>query len=111
MKDINISVTGIVIKGKEYGRTIGFPTVNLDIKNFEIKEGIYAGSGELGGQIYRAGIVVGTEGNIEAHLIGYSGDAYGERVTLKIEKFLRDFKNFDTEEELIEQIKKDTTKC
>lgn len=81
----------------------------------ELKElppyGIYAGVGVLEGVEYRAGIIVDPSGGVEAHLIGYNGDAYGKRVELVLNKFLREFKKFDTEEELIIQIKKDIEQC
>ena len=107
-------ISGIVIKGDGYGKKLGFPTVNLKI-NTEVKpmykEGVYTGSALLDGVTYRAGIVVGPHDKIEAHLIGYNGNAYGEDVILEAEKFLREYKKFDTEEELINQIKKDIEQC
>lgn len=107
-------ITGKVIKGDGYGRKIGFPTVNLesegDTKEL-LPEGVYAGTAMLEGKEYRAGIVIGPGNKIEAHLIDYKGDAYGKRVALKINNFLREFKKFDTEEELIIQITKDINQC
>ncbi len=106
------TISGIIIKGDGYGKKLGFPTVNLETKEKEFPpDGVYAGVGFLEGKEYRAGIVVGPHGKIEAHLIGFNGDAYGKEVTLEIKKFLREFKKFDTEEELIIQIKKDIEQC
>lgn len=103
---------GIVSKGAGYGRTIGFPTVNITQGNpVEIKHGVYSGKAILDGKEYRAGIVVGPEERIEAHLIGYDGDAYGKEVEIIVEKFLREFKEFGTEEELKAQIAKDLESC
>ncbi|MBI2627656.1 riboflavin kinase [Candidatus Nomurabacteria bacterium] len=105
-------ISGKVIKGDGYGRKIGFPTMNLEANTKELpKAGVYAGIGNLDGIDYRTGIVVGPEDKLEAHLIGYNGDAYGKQVTLKIEKFIREYKKFNTEEELIIQIKKDLKLC
>jgi riboflavin kinase/FMN adenylyltransferase len=115
--------SGKVVRGDGYGRKIGFPTVNLDIGEVELPpSGVYFGYATLDENNYKAGIVInkdlegkstsyGTGKKIEAHLIGYSGDAYGKIVMLKIEKFIREFKNFETEKELIEQITKDIEIC
>ena len=103
---------GKVIKGEGYGRKIGFPTVNLEVlTNIFPLPGVYAGVAVLNGKEYRSGIVIGPVGKVEAHLIGYSGNAYGKEVTLKIKKFLRKFKEFKTEKALIAQIKKDLKAC
>ena len=108
---MNYVITGKVIEGDGYGRKIGFPTANLETKRTQTKEfppeGVYAGVAVLGDKEYRAGIVVDPNNKLEAHLIEFTGDIYGKTLTLKLEKFLRRFKKFDTQEELIAQIKKD----
>ncbi len=109
---MNYTISGKVIHGDGYGKKLGFPTVNLEVISKDLPEGgVYAGEALLDGKVYRAGIVIGPENKIEAHLIGYEGDAYGKEVTLNTHKFLRAFKKFDTEEELIIQIKKDIDLC
>ena len=110
--DIKYVLVGRVIHGDGYGRKIGYPTVNLDTELKDLpKDAVYAGSGLLDGMEYRAGIIIGPNKKIEAHLIGYNGDAYGKIVELRINKFLREYKKFDTEGELIIQIKKDISLC
>ena len=109
-------LSGKVIRGDGYGRKIGFPTANLEVMGQELpEEGVYSGEAMLENKKYKAGIVIGPKVNnqqkVEAHLIGYEGDAYGKNVTLEINKFLRGYKTFDTEEELILQIKKDIKIC
>jgi riboflavin kinase/FMN adenylyltransferase len=106
------TISGIVIHGDGYGKKLGFPTVNLltNLTKFPPK-GVYAGTAELEGKVYRAGIIIGPSDKIEAHLIGYDGDAYDKEVTLTTEKFLREYKTFYTEKELISQIKKDIEQC
>ena len=106
------TISGKVIRGDGYGRKLGFPTINLGIDTETLPpEGVYAGKVILDHKEYRAGIVFGPREKVEAHLIGYNGDAYGKEVTLEVNKFLREYKKFDTEEELIEQIGKDLKKC
>jgi FAD synthase len=105
-------IVGSVIRGDGYGRKLGFPTVNLEMNTEALPpEGVYAGTAILDEVEYRAGIIIGPKEKVEAHLIGYDGDAYGKIVSLELNKFLRAYKNFDTEQELIIQIKKDITKC
>lgn len=119
------TIFGKVIKGDKYGRNIGFPTINLDRKDFLRLEkkpafGVYAGKVQLMSNTrcltYRAGIVIGPLDKkglpkIEAHLIGYKENAYGKKVTFEINKFIRKFKKFKTEKELIKQIEKDLERC
>jgi riboflavin kinase / FMN adenylyltransferase len=112
---MNYIITGTVIRGDGYGRKIGFPTVNLEIEEAKKKElpgrGVYAGKATLEGVEYRAGIVLDPKDKVEAHLIEYEGDAYGKKVVLNLEKFIREYRNFDTEAELINQITEDIQKC
>jgi len=96
------------MKGRGYGRKIGFPTINVNSKS-KMRHGVYAGTVTLGKKKYRAGIVIGE--NAEAHLLGYKGNAYGKIATIEPQKFLRKFKKFKTEKELITQIKKDLRDC
>ncbi len=100
-------ISGIVVKGDQYGRKLGFPTVNLDVETKDLSAGVYSGVGVLEGATYKAAIVINDTGRTEAHLIGYNRDAYEKEVTLEIKKFIREYKKFETEAELIEQIKKD----
>lgn len=109
---MNYRISGIVVRGQGYGRKIGFPTVNLDMHGAELPHpGIYAGTAVLGGREYRAGIIIGPGEKAEAHLMGFHGDVYGREVTLEVKKFLREFREFETEEALIIQIKKDLALC
>ena len=108
---MNYIIKGKVIRGDGYGKKLGFPTINLDTKNKLPRAGIYSGLAILKDTEYRAGIVIDPHGKVEAHLIGYVGDAYGKIVTLKIENFLREYKKFKTEKDLITQIKKDIEQC
>lgn len=105
-------ITGKVIKGDGYGRKLGFPTMNLENDGKHLPEyGIYSGNAMLGGKKYRAAIVIASGNKVEAHLLGYSGDAYGQEVSLELTRFLREYRKFGTEEELIKQIKEDILQC
>lgn len=104
-------IEGKVIEGEKYGRVLGFPTANLDTKLENFSPGIYGGKGVINRKIYRAAIVISPEGRVEAHLLGYRGDAYGKILTLKLKKRLRNYMKFETEEELVKQIGKDVRMC
>lgn len=112
---MNYVLKGVVVRGDRYGRKIGFPTANLEVKDQQLpKDGVYAGVATMEDKKYKAGIVIGLENKsgkkVEAHLLGYDGDAYGKEVVLEIGKFLREYKKFDSEEKLITQIKEDLKK-
>ncbi|MBP6883892.1 MAG: riboflavin kinase [Candidatus Pacebacteria bacterium] len=105
-------ITGKVIRGDGYGRKIGFPTANLDVGSPKLPSaGVYGGKAIINRHTYRAGIIINDAGKVEAYLFGYRGDAYEKEMTLKLRNFIREFKKFDTEAELITQIKKDLKQC
>jgi riboflavin kinase/FMN adenylyltransferase len=105
-------VDGIVVVGDERGGTLGFPTANLAVESQVLVPafGIYAGAA-LGTQ---AAVSIGTnphygghERRIEAHLLDFNGDLYGQRLTVELWQRLRDEQAFSSEAELIEQIARD----
>ena len=112
-------IEGKVIRGEGYGKKLGFPTANLDRKQFvkdkmELPLGIYAGVAFLHHlkKIRKAAIVIGPYDKkklpkIEAHILGFKGRLYGKKLTLYLYSFLRPFQTFKTKKLLIAQIKKD----
>ena len=109
-------LTGIIVHGKHLGRTIGFPTANLKPDApFSGQRGVYAGrfTGENGvNQMCMVNIgthptVPEGEPTIEAHLLDYSGDLYGQRVTIELTDFLRPERRFPSLEALKEQLTSD----
>ncbi len=111
-------IKSTVRHGKALGRTLGFPTVNLDFEEDRavLSYGVYLAKVLLNDRTFPAVVNIGlrptAEMNaetpkIEAHIIGFEGDLYGESITLEFIKKLRDEKKFDSLEELKEQVEKD----
>ena len=105
-------VEGVVVSGDQRGGTLGFPTANLrvDPELLVPANGIYAGAA-LG---HRAATSIGTnphyggtERRVEAFLLDFAGDLYGQRVIVELWQRLRDEQAFASEAELIEHIGRD----
>lgn len=113
------TVRGSVRKGEQRGRTLGFPTANLEPENEVLPAaGVYAGWVRFldsPGVPTAAVMNVGTrptfehEGRVvaEAHLIGFDGDLYGRRLEVSFEHHLRPERRFDGVDALRAQIRAD----
>jgi riboflavin kinase / FMN adenylyltransferase len=111
------SLSGVVVKGQQLGRTLGYPTANLELsENLVVPaDGIYAGDAETPHGNFRAAIsigyrptVQGTHRTIEAFLMDYPGDSlYGISIRISFERKLRDELKFDSLEELTAQMARD----
>jgi riboflavin kinase/FMN adenylyltransferase len=110
------TIRGEVTHGDKRGRTIGFPTANIYLKqHLEPARGVYAVTARLpDGQavkgvanIGQRPTVGGTESRMEAHLFDYAGDLYGAEVTVALLHFLREEKKFGSFDELKGQILQD----
>jgi len=104
-----LEVEGVVVSGDARGGTLGFPTANLRIEHSLLVPafGIYAGEA----LDHRAAISIGlnphyggTERRIEAFLLDFTGDLYGQRVIVELWDRLRDEASFGSEAALIAQI-------
>lgn len=110
----NYSLSGEVIKGDQRGRTIGFPTANLDVWEEKVipANGVYATWVDLpNGERWMAATNVGVRPTvdgqsmrIEAHLLGFEGDLYGQNLGLEFVQRVRGEKRFSGLEELKKQI-------
>jgi riboflavin kinase/FMN adenylyltransferase len=103
---------GVVVEGDRRGRGLGFPTANLQLAAGLVvpPNGIYAGS-TLG---KRAAVSIGVnphygapERRIEAYLLDFDGDLYGETLRVELWRFLREEAAFADERGLVEQIGRD----
>jgi riboflavin kinase / FMN adenylyltransferase len=109
---------GMVSHGDQRGRGIGFPTANLEYAREKVipAGGIYACWAYLGDKKYKAAINVGTNPtftpnkrtlNVEAYLLDFDRDIYGEIMRLEFIARLRDELKYDSVDALIKQIHAD----
>lgn len=100
-------IIGKVSEGNKKGREFGFPTANIALTE-KIDSGVYRGSVIVGEKIYKSAIFVWPDKPVlEAYLLDFSGDLYGQELTVEIIDKVREVIKFDDEKELIEQIKAD----
>jgi riboflavin kinase / FMN adenylyltransferase len=105
-------VDGVVVGGDRRGGTLGFPTANLRVDPTLLvpSYGIYAGAVDDKRAAVSIGVnphYGGTERRIEAYLLDWEGDLYGDRLVVELWTRLRDERAFDSEAELIAQIARD----
>src|SRR5262245_52251067 len=110
---------GIVTRGDERGRELGFPTANVSVPGDILlpADGIYAGWFERAdGSVHQAAISLGRRPTfyaeahaslLEAHLLDFDGDLYGERVKVRFVARLRGELKFDSVDALVAQIARD----
>lgn len=109
--------SGTVKKGKQLGRTIGFPTANIEIEEeYKLipKNGVYVVKGLYNKQILFGMMNIGTRPTIdgenqtiEVNFFEFNEDIYNETITIEILEFIRDEHKFDSIETLKNQIQKD----
>jgi len=110
------SVSGIVIEGRQLGRTIGFPTANIkpDSRYKLIPaNGVYAVEVRLEDKLYPGMLSIGSNPtvnddnsfrSIEVHILDFDNDIYGQNISVIFRKKLRDEKKFDNLKQLMEQM-------
>lgn len=111
---------GVVVRGDRRGQELGFPTANLLHGRYAAvpADGIYAGwchrRGEAHTAAHMAAVSIGTnptfsgrERRVEAYLLDFDGDLYGERVALDFVAHLREQRTYPAVEPLVAQIRED----
>ncbi|MEM9330135.1 MAG: bifunctional riboflavin kinase/FAD synthetase [Pseudomonadota bacterium] len=110
-------VSGEVIKGKQLGRTLGYPTANLLLPvETRLAHGIYAVRVKLqDGSLMQGVASYGRrptfdhgEALLETHIFDFSGDLYGQTLTILLDSWLRGEEKFDSAEALVVQMDKDS---
>lgn len=111
------TLEGIVVRGEQKGRELGFPTANVEVGNPEKalpREGVYAAYGWVGGQRIPGLLHLGPRPTfpgfaptIELHLLDWSGDLYGHHLRVEVIDRIRDIRPFPSVEALVEAIRGD----
>lgn len=111
------NLTGTVVKGRQLGRTIGYPTANLQVDD-AVKlipaNGVYAVDVQYNGQLLSGmtnigfrPTVAGENQTVETYIFDFDNDIYGEHLTLRFREFIRPEQKFSGLPALVEQLKND----
>lgn len=109
---------GRIVSGYKVGRTIGFPTANIEVDSpYKLlpKVGVYAVWVELLGKRYKGMLYIGKRPTlqngdnltIEVNILGFSGNAYNDEITVSFVYAVREDKTFECVEALREQLERD----
>lgn len=110
------SVSGEVIYGRQNGHKIGFPTANIDAKDYVLPQnGVYGAKVYIDGRVYLGMANLGfnptfktlTKASLEVNIFDFDEDVYGKVITIAFIKKIRVEKKFESVDKLIEQLKKD----
>ena len=113
------SITGRVVRGKQLGRTLGFPTANIRFPRTPALSGIYATWVHGIGEVPRASVssfgrrpmVAGVEPLLEAHVFDFDGDLYGQHLEVEFVAKLRDEQRFDDLAAMTVQMQRDAAQA
>lgn len=108
------SVSGRVLKGRGEGAKMGIQTANLEVPEscLAIAEGVYGARAFVHGESFKAAVSVGVSpmfedvatANLEAHILDFSGDLYGETITISFLAWLRPMMRFESTEALVSTV-------
>lgn len=113
------TIHGVVAEGNRIGRSIGFPTANIEASDpYKLipAEGVYAITAEVEGKVYRAMLNIGhrptidtnaDQRTIEAHIFDFNKDIYQKEITICFHEHIRDERKFESLDALKLQLKKD----
>ena len=116
----NHHLDGVVVVGDQRGRTLGFPTANLEVDPQILLpgDGIYATWAIFDGKRHQAATSIGVRPTfelsqrlVEVYVMDFSGDLYGKTVGVEFIKKVRDQEKFDGLDALIKQINQDVDDC
>ena len=108
---------GLIVKGYQRGRTIGFPTANFDCGDQLLPaDGVYAGRCEVDGHLFPAAVSIGTlptfgecKRQVEAYLVGFEGDLYGRTLSVDVLDWIREQVKYHSVQALKTKLYSDVT--
>lgn len=118
----NYFLIGHVTGGKQIGRTLGFPTANIEVDD-ALKlipaDGVYAVRVHLGESVYKGMLNIGcrptidddTHRTIEVHLLHFEGDLYDKHLRIEFIRHIRGEQKFRSREALVRQLQQDAEAC
>lgn len=116
MLGYNYSISGTVIHGKKIGRTIGYPTANIEVDSIKLlpKKGAYIVDVFVKDQHYKGMLSIGTnptvEGktiSVEVYILDFNKDIYGKEISVNFRDFLHEEIKFKGLEELMVRLDED----
>lgn len=116
MLGYSYSISGTVVHGKKLGRTIGYPTANIETESIKLlpKKGAYIVEVFVKGRQYKGMLSVGTNPTVngekltvEVYILDFEGDIYDETITVKFRDFLHEEIKFEGLEKLVEKLDDD----
>lgn len=113
------SLSGTVVHGLKNGRKMGFPTANMSLHSDDLQlpaDGVYSAWATVGGETFKSMLNIGfrptiagarNDRTIEAHLLDFDRDIYGEELTVRFAGYIRPERKFDDLQSLSQQLKYD----
>lgn len=111
------TLSGKVVVGHQVGRTIGFPTANIQVDKDKLlpTDGVYAVKVKIADKTFGGMLSIGkrptmdngSDRSIEVHIFDFQQDLYGKEITLSLIRRTREEIKFNTQEALISQLHKD----
>ena len=114
------TIIGKVFSGNKIGRTLGYPTANINYENYLLpKNGVYIVNVNVLGKEYRAMANIGynptlnlqDKRRLEVHIIDFNEEIYDEEISVSFIKYLRGETKYNSKEELINSLKETVLIC
>lgn len=114
------TIIGEVVHGNKLGRKLGFPTANIDYKNYILpKKGVYLTITKIKDKKYLSMTNIGLnptlneqeKTRLEIHILDFDEEIYGEEIEVSFIKYLRDEKRYESKQELVDSLNETINIC